>query len=80
MSGEKAVKGRRATEAEVDIRVQNEGTIFLFFPVSESGKAWIAENIGTGEDRTYWGEALVVEHRYARGLAEGIVGDGLVVR
>jgi hypothetical protein len=61
-----------------DITIRNEGTIFLFCPNTERGKLWIRENVA-GE-ALYFGRALVVEHRYARDLAEGMIGDGLVVR
>jgi hypothetical protein len=65
-------------KTEIDVTVQNEGTIFLFQPLTEVAKDWIAEHVG-GET-TYFGSALVVEHRYAGDLARGMVNDGLVLK
>ena len=48
------------------------GTVFLFTPHTEKAEQWIAENV-VGE-ATYFGGALVVEHRYARDLAVGMIG------
>ena len=62
-----------------DINVQNEGNIFLLHPQSEAGQQWIDENIGTGEGTTYFGNALVVEHRYVANVVEGMQADGLLV-
>ena len=60
-----------------DVKVENHGTIFLFWPCSEQGETWIAENVQ--EDAQWFGNALVVEHRYARDLASGMLSDGLTV-
>jgi hypothetical protein len=60
-----------------DVRVRNEGSLFLFLPLTEQASAWIEDNVS--KDATYFGDALVVEHRYARGLAQGMLDDGLVV-
>ena len=40
-------------KTEIDVTVQNEGTIFLFQPLTEVAKDWIAEHVG-GET-TYFG-------------------------
>jgi hypothetical protein len=60
-----------------DVSVQNEGTIFLFTANSEIAREWISENVQ--EDATYFGAALVVEHRYARGFAESMAEGGLTL-
>ena len=43
------------------------------------GRAWLAEHCPEGDAHTYFGDALVVEHRFAAGLAEGAAADGLQV-
>lgn len=58
-----------------DFEVRNEGTIFLFTPLTQAAKDWIAENIP--DDATYFGPALVVEHRYAADIAQGMLAAGL---
>ena len=60
-----------------DVEVRNEGTIFLFRPLTEAAREWLAENVD--EEAMYYGEFLVVEHRYADDLAQGMIDDGLEV-
>jgi hypothetical protein len=50
-----------------DIFVRCEGTIFLFEPLTVAAKRWIAENVQT--DAQWFGNALVVEWRFAGELA-----------
>lgn len=58
-----------------DVLVQNEGTLFLFCPLTSQGKEWIDEHVQS--DALWFGSALVVEHRFACGLAQGIKDAGL---
>lgn len=60
-----------------DVQVSNQGSIFLFQPLTKRGSEWIKENVA--EDAMYFGTALAVEHRYARDLADVMQGDGLKV-
>lgn len=60
-----------------DVRVENHGTLFLFCPESSAAQEWIATNVQA--DAQFFGTALVVEPRYARDLADGMVADGLEV-
>jgi hypothetical protein len=60
-----------------DILVRNEGTVFLFCPLTPRAKEWIDERVQS--DAQWFGNTLVVEHRYAWGLAEGMKDEGLVL-
>ena len=60
-----------------NILVQNEGTVFLFCPLTSRGKAWIDEYVQP--DALWFGNALVVEHRFAWGLAQGMKDAGLLL-
>ena len=60
-----------------DVLVRNEGTLFLFCPLTSSAKEWIVEHVEA--DAHWFGNALVVEHRYALGLAVGMKDAGLVL-
>ena len=60
-----------------DILVRIEGTVFLFCPLTPRAKEWIDEHVQS--DAQWFGNALVVEHRYAWGLAEGMKDEGLVL-
>lgn len=60
-----------------DVLVHNEGTVFLFCPLTSQGKEWIAENV---RDPQFCGNGLVVvEHRFAREIASAMQVDGLVL-
>jgi len=61
-----------------DVLVRNEGTVFVFCPLTERARAWIDENVQT-EPWQWFGNALVVEHRYAWGLATGMKEAGFVL-
>ena len=58
-----------------DVLVSNEGTLFLFCPLTPQAKEWISGNVQAGA--TWFGNALVVEHRYVWGLAQGMKDAGL---
>ena len=60
-----------------DVTVENHGTIFLFFLWSSKARAWVAEYV---PDPLWFGQALAVEHGFARALAEGMQESGLEVR
>lgn len=60
-----------------DVSVRNEGSLYLFTPRSEHARAWIDTHVG--DDSTWYGTALVVEHPYARGLAREMQDAGLEV-
>ncbi len=60
-----------------DVLVRNEGTVFLFCPLTPWAKEWIDEHVQS--DAQWFGNALMVEHRYAWGLAEGMKDEGLVL-
>src|SRR5439155_18245490 len=60
-----------------DVLIRNEGTVFLFCPLTSRGKQWIEEHVQPGAQ--WFGSALVVEHRFAWGLAQGLKDAGLVL-
>ena len=60
-----------------DFEVQNEGSIFLLRPCTLAARAWIAVHIPA--DAQYFGDAVVVEHRYILDIVDGIIADGLRV-
>jgi hypothetical protein len=59
-----------------DLAVTNEGNIFLFRPVSNAGREFVA-SFAEQEDVQYFGTALVAEHRYAADIAAHAIDEGL---
>ena len=60
-----------------DFLVENHGSIFLFRMNTPAGSAWVSQNVQ--KDAQFFGDALVVEHLYARDLATAMAADGLVL-
>jgi hypothetical protein len=67
------------TKAAPDVLVENAGTVFTFCPLTPAAKSWVAENV-EAEAYQWLGNVLVVEHRFAWGLAEGMKDAGLVLQ
>lgn len=66
----------RINADEVDFRVRDEGTLVLLWPISDAAKSFVEEKIAV---ETTFGGAVVVEHRYAQDIIDGIREDGLVI-
>jgi hypothetical protein len=62
--------------SDTDVRVQDEGTIVLFYGVSERGERWLEESL---EGALRFGSAYVAEHRFAPAIVEGLLFDCLNV-
>jgi hypothetical protein len=57
--------------------VNNVGTLYTFCPLTPRATEWIDEHV---QDNALWfGHALIVEHRYAWALAQGMKDEGLVL-
>lgn len=62
----------------MDALLENHGTTWLVRPLTQVASDWIEGNVQ--EDAQFFGNALVVEHRFVGDLAEGMRADGLGVR
>ena len=61
-----------------DVLVRNEGTVFVFCPLTVAAKGWVDANVQA--DAYQWlGNVLCVEHQFAWGLAQGMKDAGLVL-
>jgi hypothetical protein len=65
------------TKTMPDVLVRNEGTLFLFCPLTPRAEEWIDEHVQS--DAQWFDNALVVEHRYAWGLSQVMKDEGLVL-
>jgi hypothetical protein len=73
------VENRSGTSVPtVDFSIENHGSIFLFRMNTPAAKAWVSENVQ--DDAQFFGDALVVEWRYAKDLAAGMQANGLVLQ
>jgi hypothetical protein len=61
-----------------EVLVNNVGTLYTFCPLTLRAKEWIDEHVQ--DDAQWFGHALIVEHRYAWGLAQGMKDEGLELR
>lgn len=59
----------------VDFSVENHGSIVLLRGISPDAEQWIEDYVG-GWDTQYWGDAVVVEHRYIVPIIEAMEAQG----
>ena len=60
-----------------DFHCENHGSLFLLFPLTASAHSWIEEHLP--EDVQWFGNAVVIEHRYVWTILDGIQNAGLAV-
>ncbi|MCY2927544.1 MAG: hypothetical protein NT031_19315 [Planctomycetota bacterium] len=63
---------------QVDINVDDEGSVFLFSPITPLAREWVATNLSL-EGWQWLGRAFAVEHRFVAPIVEGMMNDGLRV-
>jgi hypothetical protein len=61
----------------IDFVVRDEGTIWLFTPLTPVALQFLSEHIQ--DEAQYFGDSLAVEHRYVEGLLHGLAEHGLKV-
>jgi hypothetical protein len=69
---------RQAKKAPPDVLVSNAFTTFVFTPLTTRAKEWVEANVHS-EPWQWLGASLVVETRFACGLAQGMKDAGLVL-
>jgi len=62
----------------LDFELSGGGTVYLLRPVTRAAHNWVEDHLPT--DATWFGGAVVVEHRYIGAIIGGAIGDGLVVQ
>jgi len=71
-----AASGSSPTEKPVfDFGVRDEGTIWLFTPLTPAALRFLSEHIE--DNAQYFGDSLAVEHRYVYALLLGLREHGL---
>lgn len=63
--------------AQADLFVEGGGTVYLLRPASAAGAVWVAMHIP--HDASWFGGAVVVEHRYIGDIVTVAIADGLRV-
>jgi hypothetical protein len=66
-------------QVQPDVLVANDFSVFVFTPMTARAKDWFDEHVES-EPWQWFGASIVVETRFAWGLAEGMIGDGLMLR
>jgi hypothetical protein len=66
---------------ELGFKLENHGSLFLLRPLSSAAEDWMGEHLPIDSPGTqFWGDAIVIEPRYLAPIADGIIGDGPVLR
>lgn len=60
-----------------DFRFANHGSVTLLQPMTKEAEAWIEYNLP--ENATFFGQAVVIEPRYAGPILDAIKNDGMEV-
>jgi hypothetical protein len=60
----------------MDIQLIDGGSVVGFFPLTETGMAWLTDNT-QAEGWQWLGNVLYVEHRLAADIIEGAGNDGI---
>ena len=72
---------QKSLRNELDFTLENHGSLFLLRPLNPGAKDWMGEHLPMDSPETqFWGEAIVIEHRYLAPIVDGIIGNGLVLR
>jgi hypothetical protein len=69
---------KRRDAMRVDFELSGGGTVYLLRPVSRAAHNWVENHLP--DDATWFGGAVVVEHRYIGPIIGGAIGDGLLVQ
>ena len=62
----------------VDVQVQNHGTLYVFIPCTDEARNWIEENVQI-ENHMRLGNNFACEWRFADAIVNGMREAGLVV-
>jgi squalene cyclase len=76
-SGDQKAVRRKLSRIPLTFWFAMRAQFSLFCPLTSRGKQWIEEHVQP--DAQWFGSALVVEHRFAWGLAQGLKDAGLVL-
>lgn len=68
---------RRASKMEIDVMVEDNGTVFLVYPLSDAARQWFEMN--TSGDTLTLGDIQFVEPRHLCASLEAMLDDGLWV-
>ena len=60
-----------------DFLIENHSSIYLFRPLTQAAREWLDET--APDDAQFFGEALVVEHRYAENVAQVFYENGFIL-
>lgn len=61
-----------------DYVIRNEGSLYLFSPQNQAAEVHLRDNVSP--ESMWFGNALVVEHRYAPELARALAEEGYIVQ
>ena len=79
---ESEIAGQPGVEAQQnspDLRVSPQGSVWLFYSLTDKAREWMAAHCPPDSDHQYFAGALVVESRYVRDLLGHAEEDGLVI-
>jgi hypothetical protein len=70
--------GTLIADADVDIALENHGTVVLLAPKTSAGQTWLNENVAA-EPWQMMGGKIAAEPRLCENIVEGAAADGITV-
>ena len=67
----------RVNQPSADFFLIGGGTVYLFHPLTNKAKAWLALHCPPDGEHQYLGNVLAVEHRYVTDIITHAKSDGL---
>jgi hypothetical protein len=71
------MNAKTGNQLPADYLVTGGGTVYLFHPHTKKATEWLAEYCPKDSDHQYFGNALVIEHRYVADILKLAIRDGL---
>lgn len=64
---------------EIDFKVRDEGTVWIFYPLTERAKNFTDTDLGLESWQRWPGPSFVVDHRPASDLVGALEDEGFVL-
>jgi hypothetical protein len=71
------MNAKTSNQQSADFSLAGGGTVYLFHPLTEKARAWLALHCAPSSEHQYLGDALAIEHRFVSSIVAQAQLDGL---
>jgi len=72
------MNAKAVNQQVADFFLNGGGTVYLFHPLTDKARAWLAEHCPQDGEHQYFGDALAIEHRFVSDISALARRDGLI--